>query len=102
MLELLDLRQRRERLEPRRLEFDSSVIQAVGAIIQRVRDEGDECLLDLAQRYDGAELRERGLVATPEEFRNAERTLPGELRRAIDALVGRLGELHARQLPSEW
>jgi histidinol dehydrogenase len=102
MLELLDLRERRERLEPRRLEFDPSVIQAVGAIIQRVRDEGDDCLLDLARRYDGAELRERGLVATPEEFGSSERTLPDDLRRAIDELVGRLGELHARQVPSEW
>src|SRR5215212_3719614 len=102
MLELLDLRERRERLEPRRFEFDPSVIQAVGAIIQRVRDEGDDCLLDLVQRYDGAELRERGLVATPEEFHSAERRLPDDLRRAIDALVGRLGELHARQLPREW
>ena len=102
MLELLDLRERRERLEPRRLEFDSSVIQTVGAIIQRVRDEGDECLLDLARRYDGAELRERGLVAAQEEFRSAQRALPDELRRAIDALVRRLGQLHARQLPREW
>jgi histidinol dehydrogenase len=78
MLELLDLRERRERLEPRRLEFDPSVIQTVGAIVQRVRDEGDECLLDLARRYDGAELRERGLVATQEEFRSAQRALPDE------------------------
>jgi histidinol dehydrogenase len=102
MLELLDLRERRERLEPRRLEVDPSVIQAVGAIIQRVRDEGDECLFDLARRFDGADLRERGLLATPEEFRRAQRELPDELRRAIDALVRRLAELHARQLPGEW
>ncbi len=102
MLELLDLRTRRERLEPRRLEIDPSVEQTVREIVARVRHEGDAALLDLTLRFDGADLRERGLVVTPAEFEHAEATVPTELKAAIDALVERLEDLHRRQLPIEW
>ena len=102
MLELLDLRARRERLEPRRLEIDPHVSDTVRGIVRRVRDEGDDALLDLAMRFDGADLRERGLVVSPDEFAAALDAIPDELRRAIDALVDRVADLHRRQLPSEW
>jgi histidinol dehydrogenase len=102
VLELLDLRTRRERLEPRRLEIDPSLAQTVRDIIERVRAEGDAALLDLTLRFDGADLRETGLVVTPAEFERAEETVPGELKAAIDALVERLEDLHRRQLPIEW
>jgi histidinol dehydrogenase len=68
----------------------------------RVRSEGDAALVDLAQRFDGADLRERGLVVTPGEFAAAEVETPTDLKAALDALVERLTELHARQLPRDW
>jgi histidinol dehydrogenase len=102
MLELLDLRTRRERLEPRRLEIDPSVEQTVREILARVRAEGDAALLDLTLRFDGADLRERGLLVTPAEFADAEQAVPAELKAAIGALVERLEDLHRRQLPLEW
>ena len=102
MLELLDLRARRERLEPRRLEIDPHVSDTVRGIVQRVRDEGDEALLDLALRFDGADLRERGLIVTPDEFATALDEVPSPLRHAIDDLVARVADLHRRQVPPEW
>jgi histidinol dehydrogenase len=102
VLELLDLRERRERLEPRRLEIDPSVSDTVREIVRRVRDEGDAALLDLTLRFDGADLRERGLVATPDEFSAAIDGTPAALRHAIDGVVDRVSDLHRRQLPPEW
>lgn len=102
MLELLDLRTRRERLEPRRLEVDPSIVETVRGIIRRVRDEGDAALLDLTLRLDGADLRGSGLAVTAREFKEAREAVPPELGRAIDGLIERLTDLHARQLPSEW
>lgn len=102
MLERIDLRERRARLEPRRLEPDPSVSDAVRSILARVRDEGDDAVLDLTLRLDGADLRRRGLVAAPDELGAASATLPDDLRRAIDALVERVTDLHRRQLPREW
>jgi histidinol dehydrogenase len=102
VLELLDLRDRRERLEPRRLEIDPHVSDTVREIVQRVRDEGDDVLLELTLRFDGADLRERGLVVPPDEFAEAIDGVPIELRRALDALILRVTDLHRRQLPLEW
>ena len=102
MLELLDLRDRRERLEPRRLEIDPDVSATVRDAIDRVRRERDAALLDLTLRFDGADLRDRGVVATPDEFADAFDGVPPELRSAVDALVERLTDLHTRQLPLEW
>ena len=102
MLELLDLRERRERLEPRRFEIDPHVSDTVRGILQRVRDEGDEALLDLARRFNGTDLRDTGLLVSPDEFSNAVGEVPVDLRRAIDALIDRLGDLHRRQLPPAW
>ena len=42
MLELLDLRERGERLEPSRLETDPTVTETVRGILQRVCDQGDD------------------------------------------------------------
>jgi histidinol dehydrogenase len=102
VLELLDLRDRRERLEPRSLEIDPTVADTVRGIIERVRVEGDEALFDLTLKFDGADLREAGLTVSPQEFQRAEETVPSELKAALDALVDRLTDLHRRQLPLEW
>lgn len=102
MLELLDLRDRRERLEPRRLEIDPHVSDTVRGIVRRVGDEGDDALLELTLRFDGADLRESGLVVSADEFAGAIDAVPGELRQALDALIDRVADLHRRQLPPAW
>jgi histidinol dehydrogenase len=102
VLELLDLRDRRERLEPRRFEIDPHVSDTVREIVRRVRDEGDDALLELTLRFDGADLRESGLLVSPDEFAAAIDAVPGELRRALDALIDRVADLHRRQLPPDW
>jgi histidinol dehydrogenase len=102
VLELLDLRSRRERLEPRRLEIAPSVADTVRGILRRVEEEGDAALLDLTLRFDGADLRKTGLLVSRDELHLAERAVPPELKAALDALVERLIDLHRRQLPCEW
>ena len=100
MLELLDLRERGERLEPTSLEIDPTVAANVRDILARVRDEGDAVLCELAARFDGAELDT--LVVTEDEFAAADLDVPADLKNALDALIARLHDLHARQLPREW
>ena len=102
MLGLRDLRERGERLEPSRFEVDPTVTETVRAILEHVRVEGDAALVELAARFDGADLSPDGLLVTPEEFDRGEAAVPTELRRALDALIERLRDLHGRQLPPEW
>ena len=101
MLGLLDLRERGERLEPSRFESDPTVTETVRGILQRVRVEGDAVLVELAQRFDGADLSTTGLIVTRRRARSTpSRETPAELRAALDALIGRLQDLHRRQLPA--
>jgi histidinol dehydrogenase len=102
VLELLDLRERGERLEAVRPEIDPTVFETVQRILQRVFVEGDEVLVELAQRFDEADLSETGLLVRREEFEVAEHQTPDDLKQAIDALIERMRDLHARQLPTEW
>jgi histidinol dehydrogenase len=102
MLELLDLRKRGERLDATRLETDPTVADTVAGILQRVFVEGDDVLIELAHRFDGAELGEGGVLVTDAEFAAGERKTPPELRAALDELIERLRDLAARQLPEEW
>ena len=102
MLGLLDLREQGERLEPSRFESDPTVTETVRGILERVREHGDAALIDLARRFDGADLSTTGLVATDDELEHAASETPEALRRALDALILRLQDLHRRQLPAEW
>lgn len=102
MLELLDLRDGGRRLETTRLEIDPTVSDTVRGILDRVRDEGDAVLIELARTFDGADLARTGLLASPDEFVRAEAEVPTELKAALDEVVERLTVLHARQLPREW
>lgn len=102
MLEFLDLRERGERLEATRLEIDPTVADTVAGILQRVFVEGDDVLIELCLRFDGADLTETGIMVTEEEFERAGRDTPAELSEALDALIERLTMFHARQLPHEW
>jgi histidinol dehydrogenase len=102
MLEVLDLRERGGGLERSRLEIDPATTETVREILQRVFVEGDEVLIELARRFDGADLSGTGLLVTEEEFDRAERETPAELRAALDDLIERLRDLAARQVPREW
>jgi histidinol dehydrogenase len=102
MLEMLDLRERGERLEPSRLEVDPTVTETVRVILQRVFVEGDDVLLELARRFDGADLTRIGLLVSEDELSQAERDTPAQLRVALNDLIERLRDLHQRQLPAEW
>ena len=102
MLQLLDLRERGERLDATRLETDPTVADTVAGILQRVFVEGDDVLIELAHRFDGAELAEGGLLVTEAEVDAAVADVDPKLRRALDELIDRLRDLAARQLPREW
>ncbi len=102
MLELLDLRERGGRLEPSKLEIDPATTETVREILQRVFVEGDEVLVELAAKFDGADLAPTGVLVTDEEFERAIAGTPPELQGALDDLIERLRDLAERQLPREW
>ncbi len=81
--------------------FDPEVTDAVRAIVERVRIEGDAALVELTRRFDGADLSD-GIAVPEDAMAAAAGELPGQLREALDTMRERLLDLHARQVPTEW
>jgi histidinol dehydrogenase len=84
------------------LAIDENVVATVREIIADVRDRGDAALVELTKRFDGVDLSTTGVAVPPDEFRAAQDSVPDDVRSAIDAMIERLRDLHARQLRGEW
>jgi histidinol dehydrogenase len=100
MLGPLDLRDGGSKLEASRPEPDPTVTQTVRAILARVEEGGDQALHELTLELDGVDLA-RVVVDEDESSSGVAGTSP-DLRRALDGLIDRLRDLHARQLPAAW
>ncbi len=67
----------------------------VRAILERVREGGDEAVLELAERFEG---RRPSRVAVPEaEWRAAAASAPAEVREALAAAADRVRRYHEHQ-----
>ena len=84
----------------RRAEQDNSLIaERVETIVERVREQGDEALVALAEEIDGVTLR--SLQVSDEEFSAAEQTVSHEVKAAIEVAVSNIEAFHRAQLPHE-
>ena len=90
------------RLCERNLELDSSVDQAVAAIVDRVRREGDTALFDYTQRFDGLDLEKLGLEVGADEIEAAVAALSAAERADLELAVERIKAYHRRQLKQSW
>ena len=77
---------------------DASVAASVGAIIERVRREGDAALLDLTAKLDHVQLR--SLEVGDTEIDESGTRLGPQQREAIDAAARNIETFHRLQLPA--
>lgn len=66
--------------------------ESVAALIAAVRDDGDAALREISLRFDG--VAPASFEVNDEEFAAAERTVPGELRRAMTEAADRIRLFH--------
>ncbi|PID24480.1 histidinol dehydrogenase [Sporosarcina sp. P7] len=78
------------------LEFDRNVL----SIIDKVRSEGDEALLDFTERFDGVKLDR--LIVTEEEITEAEQAVTEDFYRALRAAKERITTYHEAQKEQSW
>lgn len=69
------------------------------AILQAVRERGDNALREFSRCFDQAELN--ALAVSPEELQNAVREVPPKLRQAIQLAIGNITLFHKNQLIEE-
>ena len=83
-----------------RSETDISEVSAsVAEIIEQVRRHGDAALIEFSRRFDKADLSTVPLRVQPEEFSQAEASLPVELKNSIDFAIHTVWDFHLAQKP---
>lgn len=82
------------------VERNEKIDETVLAIIQEVRKNGDNALLNYAEKFDGVRLE--NLVVTEDEFEEAEKQVSEEFLKAIEVAKNNIKEFHAAQLEKSW
>jgi histidinol dehydrogenase len=96
--ESLDDAARVAALERPAVAADENIRTGVAAIIQRVRDDGDQALYALTKRYDGAV--PDSLLVSDAEVASAEESLDAEQIAAIDLAIANVRTFHEAQRPA--
>ena len=91
----------KELLAPSSL-FDPVIEQRTRAIIDEVRLRGDVALSELTQRFDGAALAASQFAVSAEEFKEAKKSTPASLQKAMDATAKNLTSFSRKSLRKNW
>jgi histidinol dehydrogenase len=105
MLEVIDGREQRTPvyvMRPRVAVGKSEPIEDVRRIIEDVRLRGDDALIELTERLDGARLSPEQLVVDAETIEKSTSLVRPELIDALEVMAERLRTTSERQMPEEW
>ena len=83
-----------------KVDIDLSVDEAVLAIIQRVRKQGDQALLEYTEKFDGVALS--SLTLTEEERQRALQQVPDALYNALQKAHDQIAAYHELQREKSW
>ncbi|WP_297327039.1 histidinol dehydrogenase [uncultured Bartonella sp.] len=82
-------------------EVSQSVDDIVHDIIQKVRDTGDQALIDFSAKFDRVDLKEKGLKISEKEIDEAIRAVAPETLAALKLAHDRITLYHQKQLPKD-
>ncbi len=77
--------------------LEAGPVEEVRSIIQKVRQEGDAALLELTARFDGVDLRQRGLRVSEQELQSSRQRVEAEFVDALRVAVRTITAFHRRQ-----
>lgn len=86
----------------RRDEATSETREAVAEILQRVREGGDDALVEFAAKFDGATLDAADLLVTANEIAEAQATVSEELKSAVAASLENVREFARASMRRDW
>lgn len=86
----------------RRAVPEDSVRDLVGEIIARVGLAGDDALVELTQRFDGAKLSKKELFVSEDEFAKAEAGVSKETREAVRRSLKNIHAFAKRSMRKDW
>ncbi len=84
-------------------ETDSAMVHAVVAeVLARVRNEGDDALVEFTRRFDRFDLRKRGLAVPRREIEAAWKRTPKTIRNSLGLAASRIESFHRHQAESDF
>ncbi len=81
---------------------EAGVRDLVTDIIAQVAAKGDDALITLTQRFDGAALTRKSIFVTPEELEAASRAVTPATRRAVSRSLKNIHAFAKRSLRKDW
>ena len=89
-------------LARRKSEDLNEVLLSTSEIVDRVRSDGDQAVVDFTRKFDKAELTPDRFRVSDAEIGKAADTLPAELAQALEGAYGRIVDYHKKQLANSW
>jgi histidinol dehydrogenase len=82
--------------------FDAEIENRTRAILRQVFTRGDDALLELTEKFDGAKLSAEQLAVTQAEFFNASINADESLRAAVDEAENNISSFAKKSLRKNW
>jgi histidinol dehydrogenase len=80
-----------------------TLMAQVAPILDEVRRRGDDAVREFTTRFDGADIDPSEFRISPEEMDRAVKSLPDDLREAIEVSIANIRKFHERQIePASW
>ena len=89
-------------MKSRSVAFDQELLQAVSAIIDDVRQRGDEALCDYTRRFDGVDLGREQLRLDEADLRRSAAQVDFRVVEALREAIGNVRAFHERQIERSW
>ena len=107
MLSIIDMRENKEnglfeRLVGRSRLEQADVLEAVNEIVHNVRENGDKAVFEYTKRFDGIDLKDRGLRVARAEFDEASSKVDGRLLEVIRKAKKNIEAFHMKQKENSW
>lgn len=90
------------RIRMRKSDSGASVEETVRAILDDVRENGDEALFRYGERFDGARLSRDTIEVSPGEIDRAVRDLDREVLELLETAAERIERFHRNQILHSW
>lgn len=81
---------------------DSNCAQAVTDILEQVRSQGDEAVLEYTRRFDAPELSLEEFKVSEEEFAQAAKEVDEGFRTTLSFAAERIRLFHEREMEESW
>jgi histidinol dehydrogenase len=89
-------------IENRTIGFKKKDLNDVSCILENVRKNGDQALIDYTKRFDKAKLTSNSIQVTQKDFKNASAAVDRSFIRSLNRAAKQIKQFHQKQVQHSW